>query len=78
MYAFGAMLSFTIAHIAVIALRQTQPDVERPYRGPRQRCAIAGRDIPLFAVFGGLGTGAGLRRRHARCTSTWRSPASAG
>jgi amino acid transporter len=34
MYAFGAMLSFTIAHLAVIRLRLSVPDVERPYRGP--------------------------------------------
>lgn len=33
-YAFGAMLSFTIAHLAVIALRVKQPERERPYRGP--------------------------------------------
>ena len=33
-YAFGAMLSFTIAHLAVIALRIKEPDRERPYRGP--------------------------------------------
>jgi APA family basic amino acid/polyamine antiporter len=57
MYAFGAMLSFTIAHVAVIRLRKTQPDVERPYRGPGN-LRIAGRDLPLFAVLGGLGTGA--------------------
>src|SRR6476469_1670938 len=56
MYAFGAMLSFTIAHISVIRLRQNHPDVERPYRGPLN-ATIAGRDIPLFAVFGALGTG---------------------
>ena len=56
LYAFGAMLSFTIAHISVIALRQNHPDVERPYRGPFN-ATIAGRDIPLFAVFGALGTG---------------------
>ncbi|MBX5468647.1 MAG: universal stress protein [Thermoleophilaceae bacterium] len=54
-YAFGAMLSFTIAHVAVIGLRLTQPDRERPYRGPGQ-IRIAGRDLPLFAVLGGLGT----------------------
>ena len=35
MYAFGAMLSFTIAQLAVIKLRVSKPDVERPYRGPR-------------------------------------------
>ena len=55
MYAFGAMLSFTIAHLAVIRLRRTQPDAHRPYRGPGN-LRIAGRDVPLFAVFGGLGT----------------------
>ena len=63
MYAFGAMLSFTIAHLAVIRLRITQPDAERPYRGPGQRCASRGRELPLFAVLGGLGTGARVRRR---------------
>ena len=55
MYAFGAMLSFTIAHVSVIRLRLKQPDHERPYRGPGT-LRIAGRDLPLFAVFGGLGT----------------------
>src|SRR4029079_7174341 len=30
-YAFGAMLSFTIAHAAVVALRIKHPDVERPW-----------------------------------------------
>ncbi|HEX8855599.1 MAG TPA: APC family permease [Thermoleophilaceae bacterium] len=54
-YAFGAMLSFTIAHAAVIALRINQPDVERPWRGPGQ-IRVAGRNLPFFAVAGGLGT----------------------
>jgi basic amino acid/polyamine antiporter, APA family len=55
-YAFGAMLSFTIAHLAVIALRITQPDKERPYRGPGT-LRVKGYELPLFAVLGGLGTG---------------------
>jgi APA family basic amino acid/polyamine antiporter len=55
MYAFGAMLSFSIAHLAVIRLRATQPDVDRPYRGP-WNVRVRGYDLPLFAVFGGLGT----------------------
>jgi APA family basic amino acid/polyamine antiporter len=54
-YAFGAMLSFTIAHLAVIALRIKQPDHERPYRGPGT-LRVRGYDLPLFAVVGGLGT----------------------
>jgi APA family basic amino acid/polyamine antiporter len=56
MYAFGAMLSFTIAHMAVIALRLKEPDKERPWKGPGA-ISIRGRPVPLFAVFGGLGTG---------------------
>jgi APA family basic amino acid/polyamine antiporter len=55
MYAFGAMLSFTIAHLAVMRLRATEPDFPRPYRGPGN-VRIGAYDLPLFAVFGGLGT----------------------
>jgi APA family basic amino acid/polyamine antiporter len=55
MYAFGAMLSFTIAHISVIRLRRTQPDRVRPYRGPGT-LRIRGKELPLFAVVGGIGT----------------------
>jgi basic amino acid/polyamine antiporter, APA family len=55
MYAFGAMLSFTIAHLAVIRLRLRHPEIQRPYRGPGN-VAIGGRDVPLFAVLGGIGT----------------------
>ena len=32
LYSYGAMLSFTTAHAAVIALRIKDPDRERPYR----------------------------------------------
>ena len=56
MYAFGAMLSFTIAHISVVRLRIKDPERRRPYRGPGN-LRVRGRDVPLFAVFGGLGTG---------------------
>ena len=55
-YAFGAMLSFTIAHLAVIALRIKQPDRERPFRGPGT-LRVRGQDLPLFAVVGAFGTG---------------------
>jgi APA family basic amino acid/polyamine antiporter len=58
MYAFGAMLSFTIAHISVIRLRAKQPDFDRPYRGPGNVRMRGGWDLPLFAVFGGLATAA--------------------
>ena len=55
-YAFGAMLSFTMAHLAVIVLRVKDPDRARPYRGPGT-LRLAGHDLPLFAVVGVLGTG---------------------
>ena len=59
MYAFGAMLSFTIAHAAVVRLRFTHPNADRPYRGPGN-INFRGYSIPLFAVFGGIGTGLAL------------------
>jgi APA family basic amino acid/polyamine antiporter len=55
MYAFGAMLSFTIAHLSVVRLRKLAPDYDRPYRGPGN-VRIGGFDVPLFAIFGGTGT----------------------
>ena len=58
-YAFGAMLSFTIAHLAVLTLRVKSPDIDRPWKG-RTNIRIAGTELPLFAIFGGLGTGIAL------------------
>jgi APA family basic amino acid/polyamine antiporter len=55
MYAFGAMLSFTIAHAAVIRMRVKLPGAKRPYRMPGN-ITFGGRDIPGFAVFGGIAT----------------------
>jgi APA family basic amino acid/polyamine antiporter len=56
MYSFGAMLSFTIAHLSVIVLRYRRPDEELVFRG-RPNLRIRGVDWPLFAIVGGLGTG---------------------
>ena len=56
LYAFGAMLSFTIAHLAVIKLRFRFPDFPRPYRGP-MNLLVGGVNIPIFAVLGAIGTG---------------------
>jgi APA family basic amino acid/polyamine antiporter len=55
MYAFGAMLSFTIAHVAVIALRRRHADRERDWRPPFN-FRVRGVDVPATAVVGGLGT----------------------
>jgi APA family basic amino acid/polyamine antiporter len=55
LYSFGAMLSFTTAHAAVIALRIKEPDRERPYRMP-WNIPYRGKEIPLTAVLGGIAT----------------------
>jgi len=55
MYSFGAMLSFTIAHVSVIRLRQMQGERERPWKPPLNFRAF-GFELPLTAVLGGLGT----------------------
>jgi basic amino acid/polyamine antiporter, APA family len=55
LYAFGAMLSFTTAHVAIVALRVKQPDAERPYR-IRGSLPWRGVQIPISAVVGGIGT----------------------
>ena len=55
MYSFGAMLSFTIAHLSVIALRRRQPERERKWK-PAGTVRAFGYELPLTAVFGGLGT----------------------
>jgi len=57
LYSFGAMLSFTTAHVAVIALRVKDPDRERPYRAPWD-IPFRGATIPMTAVIGGIGTAA--------------------
>jgi len=55
LYSFGAMLSFTTAHAAIVALRIKDPDRERPYRMPGN-VRVRGRLIPITAVVGGIGT----------------------
>ncbi len=56
MYSFGAMLSFTIAHASIIALRVRRRDEELVYRA-RPNLRARGVNWPLFAIVGGLGTG---------------------
>jgi basic amino acid/polyamine antiporter, APA family len=60
MYSFGAMLSFTIAHVSVLRLRQVQPYRERPkerrWRPLLGNVHVFGTYIPLTAVLGALGT----------------------
>ena len=58
-YAFGAMLSFTMAHAAVATLRVRRPDAERPWKGPFN-VTVRGYELPLYSILGGLGTGIAL------------------
>jgi APA family basic amino acid/polyamine antiporter len=55
MYSFGAMLSFTVAHASIVALRYKNRDEELVFRA-RPNLRLRGVDWPLFAIFGGLGT----------------------
>ena len=55
MYSFGAMLSFTIAHLAVLRLRTRIPDRPRPWTPPLN-VPLRGYRLPLTAIVGGLGT----------------------
>ena len=56
MYSFGAMLSFTIAHVSIVVLRYRRRQDELLFRG-RPNLRVAGVDWPVFALLGGLCTG---------------------
>jgi basic amino acid/polyamine antiporter, APA family len=58
-YAFGAMMSFTIAHASVTVLRFKKPELERPYRVP-MNLRLRGAELPVTSILGGLGTGIAL------------------
>jgi APA family basic amino acid/polyamine antiporter len=58
-YAFGALLSFTIAHVSVIALRFREPDRERGYAVPLS-VPVGAHRVPLPSVAGAILAAAGL------------------
>jgi basic amino acid/polyamine antiporter, APA family len=56
LYSFGATLSFTVAHVSIVALRAKHTDAELLYRAhPNVR--FRGIDWPIFALVGGVATG---------------------
>jgi basic amino acid/polyamine antiporter, APA family len=55
LYSFGAMLSFTVAHVSVARLRARHPDRERPWK-PRANVRVRGVTLPATALVGGAGT----------------------
>jgi APA family basic amino acid/polyamine antiporter len=56
-FAFGAMLAFTIAHVSIVVLRFREPSLPRAFRIPFN-VQIRGASVPLPAVFGALISGA--------------------
>lgn len=57
-YAVGALLAFTIAHLAIIVLRFREPDRPRAYRVPFN-VRFRGQPVPLPAVIGAVLSAAG-------------------
>ncbi|MBI2863333.1 MAG: APC family permease [Chloroflexi bacterium] len=54
-YVFAATLTFTMAHLALVGMRLREPDLPRPFKLPFN-LRVRGREIPITAVVGGLGT----------------------
>jgi APA family basic amino acid/polyamine antiporter len=52
-YAFGALLAITIAHVSILRLRVKEPDRPRPFRIPGN-VRIGGTGFPLPTVFAAL------------------------
>lgn len=57
-YAFGALLAFTIAHLSIMRLRYREPDRERPFRVPFS-VRLGGGSLPLPALVGAVLSAAG-------------------
>jgi APA family basic amino acid/polyamine antiporter len=51
LYSFGVLIAFTAAQVAVVRLRKTEPDLERPFRVPGN-VRIGGADVPVVALVG--------------------------
>jgi basic amino acid/polyamine antiporter, APA family len=52
-FAFGALVGLTIAHLSIVVLRSKEPAGRRPYRMPGV-VTIRGRPLPLPAVVGAV------------------------
>ena len=50
LFAFGATIAFTIAHVSIVRLRITEPDRERPFRIPFD-VPFGGGRVPLPTLF---------------------------
>jgi basic amino acid/polyamine antiporter, APA family len=52
-FAFGALLGLTVAHLAIIVLRYREPARDRPYRIPLS-VRVGGGELPIPAVLGAV------------------------
>jgi APA family basic amino acid/polyamine antiporter len=55
-YAFGATLAITIAHLSIIRLRVSEPDRQRPFRVPWS-VSWRGAQLPVPAIFAAIASG---------------------
>jgi APA family basic amino acid/polyamine antiporter len=55
LFSFGVLLAFTAAQLAVVRLRVSKPDLERPFRVPLG-IRVRGAVIPLPSVLGAVAT----------------------
>ena len=58
LYSFGATLSFTVAHFSLVRLRIKQKDSTETFYQARPNLRLRGIDWPVFAIAGGIATGA--------------------
>ena len=52
-FAYGALVGLTIAHLSIVKLRYKEPEGRRPYRIPLS-VRVRGGDLPVLAVAGGV------------------------
>jgi len=55
LFSFGVLVAFTAAQLAVVKLRFSKPDAERPFRVPLS-IRVRGAEVPLPTVIGALAT----------------------
>src|SRR4051795_6985741 len=55
LFSFGVLVAFTAAQLAVVKLRFSKPDAERPFRVPLS-IRVRGAEVPVPTVLGALAT----------------------
>ena len=53
MFAYGALIAFSLAHLSVCVLRFKEPDRRRAFKVPLNM-QVRGRELPLPAVLGAV------------------------